>query len=158
MGHMFLTFLALILVGATIATSIVCIYPQERVVVKEIQVPHAVHKITIIKTIEVIKEVPRIPREFSSLEELEAWLKDNRSRFLATSNAGIVSLVSHEATDRDDCDDQSLRLQKKAIHDGYLMSVQLVEGTSHMGNLVIIGEKIYYIENTGEVQFIVNKD
>lgn len=90
-------------------------------------------------------------REFSSIEDLQAWLQKQPLLLIADST-GYISLT-------DTCTYAADALQRKALTEGYLMSVQLVQDGyllgqkvvenkqgSHMGNLVIIGRNIYYIE------------
>ena len=60
-------------------------------------------------------------------------------------------------TDRYDCDDYAIQLQRRAAQSGYLISVTLVDDPQqgpHMINLAIIGNDIYYVEpQTDEVWF-----
>lgn len=93
-------------------------------------------------------------REFPSAKFAEEWLEEN---------ALFIRMVSDETgwwIDKTyDCDDYALDLQARALNDGYLMSVQLVQdgmifnkpvsriGGKHIGCLVVIGNDIYYVES-----------
>ena len=123
----------------------------------------------IIKTVEVEKFTPA--RDFTDLSELQEWLNKNTTLYLAPDENGVLTLVNHIPTDKDDCDDQALGFQQKALDAGYIMSVHLVENgrifgvkvteftENHMGNLAVIGNDVYYIEPTsGEITFIVTRD
>ena len=88
-------------------------------------------------------------REFGSVEELDQWCRKHTT-ILAVSGHPFT-----EVTPQNDCDDYAERLQVLALNDGYLMSVQLTEGTAHMGNLAMIGNDIYFIEpNPGKYEVI----
>lgn len=112
---------------------------------------------------EVVKEVtvekPIEQREFASLEELKAWLEEKAVGktifFFTGANGTRLSSGNY------DCDDYALDLQKRALDDGYLMSVTIIEkgGKLHMIDLVTIGNDVYYIEpQTDEVWFYCNRD
>jgi hypothetical protein len=115
---------------------------------------------------------PACFKEFGSLDELMSWLKKNRAIVLAPDENGNINLVCHVPDAKDDCDDQAIRLQMKALADGFLMSLHLVEDGkilgvkvsehtgSHMGNMAIIGNSIYYIEPepNGNVVLITTRD
>jgi len=112
---------------------------------------------------EVVKEVtvekPIKQREFVSLEELKKWLAERS----VTKN--IFFFVTPDGTqassNKYDCDDYALDLQKRALEDGYLLSTSIIEkqGQLHMINLATIGNAVYYIEpQTDEVWFYANRD
>jgi hypothetical protein len=85
------------------------------------------------------------PRQFTSVEELKAWLADN----------DIDKREYVEFTY--DCDDFAQDLMKTALEDGYLISTEL--WSCHMLNSTIIGNKIYTIEPmTDGVQFVGELD
>jgi hypothetical protein len=81
-------------------------------------------------------------REFTSVGKLTDWVNEHQLQI-----SGDV-----------DCDDYAMRLQQQAYEDGYMVSVQLIFNGylddvrvsdvmgAHMGNLVIIGNNIYWIE------------
>lgn len=86
------------------------------------------------------------PRQFTSVEELKAWL--------ASNNINERKYIP----DTYDCDNFAQDLMKAALADGYLVSVQLWPGV-HMLNLTIIGNNIYTIEpQTDGVQFVGELD
>ncbi len=85
-------------------------------------------------------------REFRDTEELAQWL-------------GRQPIIIISPGKFNKCDDVALGIQWQAYQDGYWVSVQLVEngkllGTivgdtsarAHMGNLVVIGNDIYYFQ------------
>jgi hypothetical protein len=89
----------------------------------------------------------RVIKEFENKTQLCEWARDTIT-YLMPSGAYEV-----------DCDDYASRLQRKALQQGYIMSVQLVEDGQiygvdvshiadkyHMGNLAMIGQNIYYVE------------
>ena len=77
------------------------------------------------------------PREFESLDELNAWLaKDDTDSTLYIFGSGCLANY--------DCDDYATALVQNALLDGYSVSAQ-IEG-NHMLNSTIIGNKIYFIE------------
>lgn len=85
------------------------------------------------------------PRQFTSVEELEAWLTDN----------DIDKREYVEFTY--DCDDFARDLMIAALEDGYLVSTEL--WSCHMLNSTIIGNDIYTIEPmTDGVQFVGELD
>ena len=132
--------------------------------------PHQKIKITTEPCPIIIQSRPQL-KEFESLTELESWIKENKTLYLAPDENGVLTLVNHIPTDKDDCDDQALGFQQKALGAGYVISVHLVENgrifgvkvteftENHMGNLAVIGNDVYYIEPTsGEITFIVTRD
>jgi len=85
------------------------------------------------------------PRQFTSVEELEAWLAGN----------DIDKREYVEFTY--DCDDFAQDLMIAALEDGYLVSTEL--WSCHMLNSTIIGNDIYTIEPmTDGVQFVGELD
>ena len=77
------------------------------------------------------------PREFESLDELNAWLdKDDTDSTIYIFGSGCLTSY--------DCDDYAAALVQNALLDGYSVSTQ-IEG-NHMINSTIIGNKIYFIE------------
>ncbi len=114
----------------------------DRVVEKTIEVEVEVTKEVTIE-VEVLKEVPRKLRYFDSLEELEAWLAQDRTDIL------VISPPDY------DCEDYAMALVESAFKDGYFMSTQLWGavkrerdklGGTHMYNMTFIGNKMYLIE------------
>ena len=108
---------------------------------------------------EVMVEKPIEQSEFSSKEELEKWLAEDDGKttvyFFTTPDGTEAS------SDKYDCDDYAIDLQKRALKDGYLMSTSIIEkqGQLHMINLATIGNDVYYIEpQTDEVWFYCNRD
>lgn len=73
-----------------------------------------------------------------------------------------------------DCDDYALKLQEKALRDGYMMSFEVIRaveyntlfkqkqipnGDIHAINSVILGNEVYYIEpQTREIVFVAYLD
>jgi len=108
---------------------------------------------------EVIVEKPIELREFTSLEELRAWLAEDDTDeyvYLWAGKDGICRL-----SDKYDCDDYALQLQRRAAKSGFLISTTIIEkrGRPHMINLACIGNDIYYIEpQTDQVWFHSHKD
>ena len=97
-------------------------------------------------------------REFSSPDELTAWTKSNVDSFNEQDKLirpAAAKLVPNSVWD---CDDYAERLQRKALSEGYLVSLQLISNGSllgakvtnyisdHMGNITIIDNSMYYIE------------
>jgi DNA-binding response OmpR family regulator len=123
----------------------------KEVVEKEIEYREVVKEVTIEKPIE--------QREFASKEELENWLVEDDG---GKSVYFFVRADGTEASsDKYDCDDYALELQRRATKDGFLMSVTIIEkdDNPHMINLVTIGNDVYYIEpQTDEVWFYCNLD
>jgi len=139
--------------------------PVEKVIERVVYEP--VEKVTI-KYI----EKPRPLYQFQDLEELERWL----------GNIDVLN-IHFKMVDREtgqhikngfDCDDYALRLQDKALRDGYMMSFEVVhpreynelfqqgripDGTIHAINSAIIGNGVYYIEpKTHEIVFVAYID
>ncbi|GAJ18630.1 unnamed protein product, partial [marine sediment metagenome] len=110
-------------------------------------------------------------REFQSLEELEQWLE----------NIGVLD-IGFDVVDKEtgqhiqtfDCEDYALRLQEKALRDGYIISFEIIHSaeynalfkqkrmpadTIHAINSAILGNEVYYIEpQTHEIAFVAYLD
>ena len=86
--------------------------------------------------VKVVREVPRQLNYFASLEELQDWLKKDKTDTLIASYPNF------------DCDDYAYELQQRAFKDGYIISTELdwKKGEYHMLNSVLIGKKIYFVE------------
>ena len=115
-------------------------------------------------------ENPRSLSHFQDLEELERWLKNIEVRDIGSDVLGkeINGIKSF------DCDDYALKLQERALRDGYIMSFEVIHsgeyndlfkqgqipvGTIHAINSVIIGNEVYYIEpKTHEIVFVAYLD
>jgi hypothetical protein len=100
-------------------------------------------------------------REFESPAVLMSWVKEHLAN---------LWIVGDQVAD---CDDYASRLQYKAYKDGYLLSVQIIKDgmldgknvsnyqQSHMGNLAMIGNEIYFIEPQPKyfrIVFVCNRD
>ncbi len=117
----------------------------------------------IVPEVEVVKEVVveklGEQREFSSKEELEKWLA------IDDVDESIYTFIRADGTtgssDKYDCDDYALELQRRASKAGYLMSATIIEKGDdlHMINLAMIGNNAYYIEpQTDEIWLYCNLD
>jgi hypothetical protein len=116
-----------------------------------------IHEQTTVKEVTVDKPVVvnNAWREFESPAVLMSWTKDHLTTLWISGNQVA------------DCDDYASRLQLEALKDGYILSVQLVLNGmvngknvsnylgSHMGNLAMIGNEIYFIEPQPEYFRIV---
>ena len=124
------------------------------------------------KPIERIVEKPIELRNFENPEELKQWLKDSH---VITVQARIVDSKTGQLIKEPDCDDYALKLQQKALADGYVMSFEIIQpseyntlfkgkrlpsGSLHAINLVVIGNNdVYYIEpQTYEVVLAAHLD
>ncbi len=118
-----------------------------------------------------VTTAPATFREFSSPEELAAWAKHTVESYKEQDKIMPPIAPKLISTSVWDCDDYSERLQRKALSDGYLISIQLITNGSllgarvtnyvsdHMGNLTIIGNNMYYIEPLdGHVALVGPKD
>jgi CheY-like chemotaxis protein len=117
----------------------------------------------IVPEVEVVKEIivekPIEQREFSSKEELDKWLAED------DEEKSVYFFVRADGTegssDKYDCDDYALEMQRRASKDGYLMSATIIEKEDqlHMINLATIGNNVYYIEpQTDKVWLYCNLD
>lgn len=138
--------------------------PVERVVERVVYEP--VERI-IIKRV----ETPVLLRRFQNLDELEQWLGNNT---VLDIRFDVVDKQTGQRIKRFDCDGYAIRLQEKALRDGYIMSFevirhveynalfkekQLPNGAIHAINLVILGNDVYYIEpQTHEIVFVAYLD
>jgi len=95
---------------------------------------------------EVLVEKPVELRQFTSLEELEAWLAEDDTDEYVYLFAGKDGVC--QPSDKYDCDDYAFQLQQRAASSGFLISVTIIkkQGELHMINLACIGNSIYYIE------------
>lgn len=123
------------------------------------------------KYIERIVETPIQLRNFDNLKQLSQWLKDTH---VIAIHAQIVDPETGYLIKKPDCDDYALKLQQKALADGYVMSFEIIQpseyntlfkdkqlpsGSLHAINLVIIGNEVYYIEpQTHEVVLAAHLD
>ncbi len=138
--------------------------PVEKII--ETVVYEPVEKV-IVEHVETTKPL----REFQSLEELEQWL----------DNIGVLD-IRFDVVDKEtgqhiqtfDCEDYAIRLQEKALRDGYIISFEIIHsaeyntlfkqkripsGAIHAINLVTLGNDIYYIEpQTHEIVFVAYLD
>ncbi len=122
--------------------------------------------VTVVDYIERVKRVPVELRNFSDLEELKQWL--------VGVDVNTTTIYFQSPNDTLDCDDYAIALQQKALADGYLISLEIIEtneynryfknnelppNSLHAINLAIIGNDAYYIEpQTGEVVFVARLD
>lgn len=115
-------------------------------------------------------ETPKPLRHFQNLDELEGWL----------GNIGVLDIrfdVVDEESQRIkkfDCEDYAIRLQERALRDGYIISFEVIRsaeynalfkqkripnGAIHAINSVILGNEVYYIEpQTQEIVFVAYLD
>lgn len=116
-------------------------------------------------------ETPKPLRHFQNLDELEGWL----------GNIGVLDIrfdvVDEETGQRIkkfDCEDYAIRLQEKALRDGYIISFEVIRsaeynalfkqkrvpsGAIHAINSVILGNEVYYIEpQTHEIVLVAYLD
>ena len=79
---------------------------------------------------------PGMVREFESLSQLKGWLTlDDLDSFQYMGSSW-------------DCDDFAFELQRRAMRDGYYMSVQVEEtqyGETHITNITKIGNTLYAV-------------
>lgn len=116
-------------------------------------------------------ESPGLLRYYQDLNELEQWLEE--MEILDTASNAVVAEVYQDVTGYD-CDDYALKLQEKALQDGYMMSFEIInsseyndlfkqgqipDGAIHAINSAIIGNEVYYIEpKTREIVFVAFLD
>ena len=122
--------------------------------------------VTIVEYIDRVERVPMELRNYNSLEELKQWLVE--------VNSNTTTIYFERPDVIADCDDFALTLQRKALADGYMMSLEIIEpskynslfesgkmppNTLHAINLAVIGNNAYYIEpQTGEIIFAAQLD
>ena len=123
---------------------------KETIVTKEVivEVP-----IEVLKEVEIIKEVPIELREFESMEVLEEWYMDNQAPLRFTDKVDLKNPVYETSLD---CDDYATYLRDRAHAQGYLMSLQIVNKT-HMINMAMIGNEIFYLEPDPRVDYKIWK-
>jgi len=134
--------------------------PVEKVVEKEIYIP--VEKV-VVQDIETYKPL----RHFQDLDELEGWLGQE----VLFVGIDVVDERTGKFIKRWECVDYAIRLQEKALKEGYIMSFEVIHhseynslfkqkipyGSSHAINSLIIGNEIYYIEpQNHEIVFVAN--
>ena len=116
-------------------------------------------------------ETPVLLRRFQDLDELEQWLGNNA---VLDIRFDVVDKETGKHIKRFDCDDYAIRLQDKALRDGYIMSFEVIHpveynalfkqkqipsGAIHAVNSVILGNEVYYIEpQTHEIVFVAYLD
>lgn len=116
-------------------------------------------------------ESPEPLHYFQDLDELEQWLENIEIRDIGSD---VVAKEINRGAKSFDCDDYALKLQEKALQDGYIMSFEVIhsseysglfqqgqipDGTIHAINSVIIGNEVYYIEpKTHEIVFVAYLD
>ncbi len=138
--------------------------PVEKVIERIVYEP--VEKV-IVKRI----EIPKPLRHFQDPEELEQWLENIG---VLDIRFDVVNKETNQQIKRFDCDDYALRLQEKALRDGYMMSFevvhrveyndlfkheQILDSAIHAANSVIIGNEVYYVEpQTHEIVFVAYLD
>ncbi len=103
-------------------------------------------------------ETPKPLRHFQNLDELEQWLGNIGALDIGFD---VVDKEMEQRIKRFDCDDYAVRLQEKALMDGYIISFEVIHspeynalfkqkripnGAIHAINSVILGNEVYYIE------------
>jgi len=127
--------------------------------INHIEYRDIVHYVDREVTKEVVVEQSARVREFTSLEELKAWLAEDGTDeyvYLWAGEDGVCRV-----SDKYDCDDYALQLQSRAAERGFLISATIIQkdGRPHMTNLACVGNDIYYIEpQTDQVWFYCHKD
>lgn len=137
--------------------------PSEKVIEKPVYVDRVVEVEKIVEEVVevvVIKHRDISVRQWEDLEQFKEWVQANLVSLTPMGNYKL------------DCDDYAMRLQEKALAQGYPLSCHLVvnghilgkkvsDGYLHMGNLVIIGNDIYYVEpqpDDFKIVWLCNKD
>lgn len=116
-------------------------------------------------------ETPKPLRHFQNLDELECWLGN---MWVLDIRFDVVDKETGQSIKRFDCEDYAIRLQEKALRDGYIMSFEVIRsveynalfkqkripsGAIHAINSVILGNEVYYIEpQTHEIAFVAYLD
>jgi len=138
--------------------------PVEKVI--ETIVYEPIEKV-IVKRVETTKPL----RYFQNLDELERWLGNMG---VLDIRFDVVDKETGQHIKRFDCEDYAIRLQDKALRDGYLMSFEVIRsveynalfkqkripnGAIHAINSVILGNEVYYVEpQTHEIVFVAYLD
>jgi len=116
-------------------------------------------------------DTPEPLRHFQNLDELDRWL-GNIS--VLDIRFDVVDKETNQRIKKFDCDEYAIRLQEKALGDGYIMSFEVIRsaeyntlfkqnripsGDIHAINLVILGNEVYYIEpQNREIVFVAYLD
>jgi len=116
-------------------------------------------------------ETPKLLRHFQDLDELEQWLGN---MWVLDIRFDVVDKETSQRIKRFDCEDYAIRLQGKALRDGYIMSFEVIRSVEynalfnqqqipnsaiHAINSVILGNEVYYIEpQTYEIVFVAYLD
>jgi len=121
---------------------------QAQVITETVNVPYEVEvarEVEVIREVEVEKivEVAKPLIEFSSVEELEVWLKQDRTSYIQLISGRFPEDGVYVDPDYD-CDDYAEDLMLAALKDGYLISQDL-DG-DHVRNFTYIGNEIWLIE------------
>ena len=127
--------------------------PKEIVKIKTITLPAPPPEIIIEEKkveVQIIKEVPRKLRYFTSTDELEVFLEESLVDHTIYSRGGVIVFNTY------DCEDYAIALRNEANDKGYYMNIQMVRNYKrpdtgeylvfHALNSIIIGNEIYYIE------------
>ena len=136
--------------------------PVEKVVKKEIYIP--VEKV-VVEHIETYRPLCH----FQDLDELERWL----GKEVLFVGIDVVDEQTGKFIKRWECEDYAIRLQEKALRDGYIISFEIIHPSEynslfkqkipyssiHAINSVVIGNEIYYIEpQNHEIVFVAYID
>ena len=166
---------AIILILAGCSQSPNTVYVDKIVeVTKEIEIP-VIERIYNNVEVEVEKYIYKYKelKHWDNLDELESWLKINKLPIvIIASNTGLVGFTNITQDARYDCDDYAIELQRKALEQGYIISLQLINNgflngvvvsphkEPHMACLAIVEKSIYYIESIPphKVVYITNLD
>ncbi len=116
-------------------------------------------------------DTPKPLRHFQNLDELDQWL-GNIS--VLDIRFDVVDKETGQRIKKFDCDEYAIRLQEKALGDGYIMSFEVIRSAEyntlfkqkripnsdiHAINLVILGNEVYYIEpQNREIVFVAYLD
>ncbi len=80
-------------------------------------------------------------REFNDKDELTEWLTTVRFDFVVYFKAGEDGIVRSNQ-----CEDYAIALQKEALQDGYIVSIQIDTQKGHALNSTRIGNEFVFIE------------
>ena len=116
-------------------------------------------------------ETPKPLRHFQNLDELEEWLENIGG---LDTGFDVVNEKTGQRIKKFDCEDYAIRLQERALRDGYIVSFEVIHaaeynalfkqkripnGAMHAINSVILGNEVYYIEpQTQEIVFVAYLD